>query len=61
MSRFLKTRHYNLVLPGVYLTLQKYPGFSILQAIHNYMDQTGVSYTEQDAAEIQTLYLRKYS
>ena len=65
VSRFLKERHYQLVLPGIALAdieinkNQNYP-HTLEQVIQVYLDRTGVSYTQQDVAEIQTKYLQKY-
>ena len=59
MSRFLKTRHYKLVLPGIDHLIHL-DGPALTKCIEIYMNQTDVSYTEQDVAEIQTMYLARY-
>ncbi len=60
MSRFLKKRHYQLVLPGVQFIQENNDQLNITESIMLYMDRTQVSYTQQDVAEIQTMYLAKY-
>ena len=59
MSRFLKKRHYKLVLPGVD-HLVRLDGPALTKCIEMYMNQTGVAFTQQDVAEIQTMYLARY-
>ncbi len=63
MSRFLKKRHYRLTLPGIqhfYTTLSDTNNESLEEIIMRYMNNTGVSYTQQDVAEIQSLFIQKY-
>ncbi len=60
MSRFLKKRHYQLVLPGIRRIEQGTEEPSIQEIIMWYMDKTKVNYTLDDVAAIQTMYLQKY-
>jgi hypothetical protein len=60
MSRFLKKRHYKLVLPGIRRLEQGTEEESLQEIILWYMNKTQVSFTQQDVAEIQTMYLAKY-
>lgn len=64
MSRFLKERHYRLVLPAIKTQVKfemTLTGNAILnEVISRYMETTGVSFTQQDVTEIEVRYHRRY-
>lgn len=60
MSRFLKRRHYRLVLPAIKRLEEDTQEESLIAIIQWYMDKTRVSYTQQDVAEIQSMFLARY-
>lgn len=61
MSRFLKTRHYMLVLPGIRFMALKEPKKDLYSIIQDYLDQTKVSFTQDDIEEIKSLYYKNYN
>lgn len=61
MSRFLKERHYSLVLPAIRTSVCACPTTALPILISLYLEETNVSFTQQDVTEIEVRYYRKYS
>lgn len=65
MSKFLQDRHYKLIVVGVLyygivdLEHNEVPR-SLRECIHSFLNETGISYTQEDVENIEIAYKQKY-
>lgn len=65
MSRFLRDRHYKIIIVGVLyygivdMEHNKVPR-SLRECIQSFLNETGISYTQEDVEIIEIAYKQKY-
>lgn len=65
MSRFLRDRHYRLIIVGILyygivdMEHNKVPR-SLRECIQSFLNETGISYTQEDVENIEITYKQKY-